>query len=66
MFPVMLWGAVILRKRYSWRDAGLALAITAGAFMFFSLGPTASRCTPSGRLTLMCLGFALSAYVWPA
>jgi hypothetical protein len=43
MFPVMLWGAVMLRKRYTWRDAALAVAITGGCFAFFTLGPTASR-----------------------
>lgn len=44
MFPVMLWGFFILRKKYGWRDVGLAVAITSGCFAFFSFGPTASRC----------------------
>lgn len=43
MFPVMLWGFIMLRKRYGWRDVGLAVAITGGCFVFFTLGPTASR-----------------------
>jgi adenosine 3'-phospho 5'-phosphosulfate transporter B2 len=43
MFPVMIWGFVILRKRYSGRDVALALAITAGCFVFFMSGPTSSR-----------------------
>ncbi|KIZ01972.1 hypothetical protein MNEG_5989 [Monoraphidium neglectum] len=43
MFPVMLWGFIMLRKRYGWRDIGLAVAITGGCFVFFTLGPTASR-----------------------
>lgn len=43
MFPVMLWGMLILRRRYSWRDVGLALAITGGCFVFFTTGSTTSR-----------------------
>jgi adenosine 3'-phospho 5'-phosphosulfate transporter B2 len=56
MFPVMLWGFLILRKRYGLRDVGLAVAITGGCFVFFTLGPTASRCGGGGggRLCSRC------------
>lgn len=43
MFPVMIWGYFILRKRYTLRDVLLALLITSGCFVFFITGPTASR-----------------------
>jgi adenosine 3'-phospho 5'-phosphosulfate transporter B2 len=43
MFPVMAWGYFILRKRYTARDVLLAIAITAGCFVFFTSGPTVSR-----------------------
>jgi hypothetical protein len=43
MFPAMLWGAAMMRKRYTWQDTALAGAITGGCFLFFTLGPTASR-----------------------
>jgi adenosine 3'-phospho 5'-phosphosulfate transporter B2 len=48
MFPVMLWGFLMLRKRYGLKDVGLAVAITGGCFVFFTLGPTTSRW--AGRL----------------
>ncbi|KIY96912.1 hypothetical protein MNEG_11049 [Monoraphidium neglectum] len=44
MFPVMAWGFLMLRKRYGARDVALAAAITGGCFVFFTFGPTASRC----------------------
>ena len=43
MFPAMLWGAVIMRNLYTWRDTLTAVAITGGCFVFFTAGPTASR-----------------------
>lgn len=43
MFPVMLWGALILRKSYKARDYLLASAVAGGCFVFFTAGPTASR-----------------------
>lgn len=43
MFPVMIWGYFILKKRYSLRDVLLAVCITGGCFIFFMTGPTASR-----------------------
>lgn len=59
MFPVMLWGFIMLRKRYSWRDVGLAAAITGGCFVFFTLGPTASRVAKGAGSSLY--GVALMA-----
>jgi hypothetical protein len=47
----MLWGFIMLRKRYGWRDIGLAVAITGGCFVFFTLGPTASRYARPGQPT---------------
>jgi adenosine 3'-phospho 5'-phosphosulfate transporter B2 len=43
MFPVMIWGYFILKKRYTIRDVMLAVLITTGCFIFFMTGPTASR-----------------------
>lgn len=43
MFPVMVWGYFILKKRYTFKDVGLAVLITGGCFIFFMTGPTASR-----------------------
>jgi len=43
MFPVMAWGFLIAKKRYGARDVAAAAAITAGCFLFFTTGETASR-----------------------
>lgn len=43
MFPVMVWGYFILKKRYTLKDVLLAVFITSGCFIFFMTGPTASR-----------------------
>eukprot|EP00878_Enallax_costatus_P003113 GHUV01003312.1.p1 GENE.GHUV01003312.1~~GHUV01003312.1.p1 ORF type:complete len:397 (+),score=73.20 GHUV01003312.1:156-1346(+) len=43
MFPVMIWGYFILKKRYTLRDVMLAVCITGGCFIFFMTGPTVSR-----------------------
>lgn len=43
MFPVMVWGYFILKKRYTLKDVLLAVLITSGCFIFFMTGPTASR-----------------------
>lgn len=43
MFPVMVWGYFILKKRYTLKDVMLAVLITSGCFIFFMTGPTASR-----------------------
>eukprot|EP00882_Tetradesmus_deserticola_P018823 GHRQ01020215.1.p1 GENE.GHRQ01020215.1~~GHRQ01020215.1.p1 ORF type:complete len:336 (+),score=116.72 GHRQ01020215.1:205-1212(+) len=43
MFPVMIWGYFILKKRYTMRDVALAVCITGGCFIFFMTGNTISR-----------------------
>lgn len=43
MFPVMVWGYFILKKRHTVKDVLLAVLITSGCFVFFMTGPTASR-----------------------
>jgi adenosine 3'-phospho 5'-phosphosulfate transporter B2 len=49
MFPVMVWGYLISRKRYSARDVAIACAITTGCFIFFTTGETASRVAKSSK-----------------
>ena len=39
----MLWGWLINRKRYSWRDVAIATSITMGCFVFFMTGNVSSR-----------------------
>ena len=38
MIPVMVWGALILRRSYNGRDYGRALAVTAGCTLFLMSG----------------------------
>jgi adenosine 3'-phospho 5'-phosphosulfate transporter B2 len=38
MIPVMLWGTVILRKKYGFHDYLVALVVTAGCTIFFLTG----------------------------
>ncbi|KAH8955921.1 hypothetical protein BDL97_07G010900 [Sphagnum fallax] len=40
MIPVMLWGTVILRKKYGFHDYLVALVVTAGCTIFFLTGVT--------------------------
>jgi adenosine 3'-phospho 5'-phosphosulfate transporter B2 len=40
MIPVMLWGTVILRKKYGFHDYLVALVVTAGCTIFFLTGIT--------------------------
>lgn len=56
MFPVMVWGFFILRKRYGVKDVALAVAITGGCFVFFSFGPTASRVAKGGASNFFGIG----------
>jgi solute carrier family 35 (adenosine 3'-phospho 5'-phosphosulfate transporter), member B2 len=49
MFPVMVWGFLIAKKRYGARDVGVAVFITAGCFIFFTTGETASRVAKSSK-----------------
>ena len=34
IIPVMVWGKIILRKTYGWRDYFMAFLVTAGCFLF--------------------------------
>mmetsp|Transcript_20699 Transcript_20699/g.62393 ORF Transcript_20699/g.62393 Transcript_20699/m.62393 type:complete len:363 (-) Transcript_20699:293-1381(-) len=43
MLPVMLWGAVILHKRYRWRDYAIAAAISTGCAAFGLSGSVAAK-----------------------
>jgi adenosine 3'-phospho 5'-phosphosulfate transporter B2 len=48
MFPVMIWGYFWLKKRYSMKEVALAVAITAGCFVFFISGTHTSRVAKAG------------------
>ncbi|KAK9917876.1 hypothetical protein WJX75_009158 [Coccomyxa subellipsoidea] len=43
MIPVMVWGSIMLQKRYKKRDYVLAVAITTGLMLFFLTGPVSSK-----------------------
>eukprot|EP00195_Chlamydomonas_chlamydogama_P011985 CAMPEP_0202894374 /NCGR_PEP_ID=MMETSP1392-20130828/3799_1 /ASSEMBLY_ACC=CAM_ASM_000868 /TAXON_ID=225041 /ORGANISM="Chlamydomonas chlamydogama, Strain SAG 11-48b" /LENGTH=325 /DNA_ID=CAMNT_0049579061 /DNA_START=223 /DNA_END=1200 /DNA_ORIENTATION=- len=43
MLPVMIWGIFILRKRYTLKDFGVALLITAGCTLFLLTGSVKSK-----------------------
>jgi adenosine 3'-phospho 5'-phosphosulfate transporter B2 len=43
MFPVMIWGYFMLKKRYTLKEVMLAVSITTGCFVFFMTGNTTSR-----------------------
>ena len=43
MMPVMIWGIIILGKRYGVKDFGLALLITAGCTLFLMTGEVKSK-----------------------
>lgn len=43
MIPVMIWGIIIMRKRYGFKDFGLALLITAGCTVFLLTGEVKSK-----------------------
>eukprot|EP00201_Polytomella_parva_P014969 CAMPEP_0175059300 /NCGR_PEP_ID=MMETSP0052_2-20121109/12355_1 /TAXON_ID=51329 ORGANISM="Polytomella parva, Strain SAG 63-3" /NCGR_SAMPLE_ID=MMETSP0052_2 /ASSEMBLY_ACC=CAM_ASM_000194 /LENGTH=366 /DNA_ID=CAMNT_0016324833 /DNA_START=253 /DNA_END=1353 /DNA_ORIENTATION=- len=47
MLPVMLWGIVILRKKYGLKDFGLALSITMGCTLFLVTGDIKSKVSHS-------------------
>jgi len=42
MMPVMVWGMIIVGKRYGMRDWAVALAVTLGSTEFMMTGPTSS------------------------
>jgi adenosine 3'-phospho 5'-phosphosulfate transporter B2 len=43
MIPVMIWGILIMRKRYGLRDFLMALAITGGCTLFLLTGDVKSK-----------------------
>jgi adenosine 3'-phospho 5'-phosphosulfate transporter B2 len=43
MVPVMIWGILILRKKYTWRDYGMAVAVAAGCTLFLLTGDLSSK-----------------------
>lgn len=43
MMPVMIWGILIMRKRYGLKDFLLALSITGGCTMFLLTGEVKSK-----------------------
>jgi len=65
MIPVMLWGILIMQKRYGFKDFGVALLITAGCTLFLLTGEVKSKASTSladssmWGVLLMCgyLGF---------
>jgi hypothetical protein len=43
MIPVMIWGILIMRKRYGLKDFLMALAITGGCTLFLLTGDVKSK-----------------------
>lgn len=43
MIPVMLWGILIMRKSYGWKDFSVAFAITSGCTLFLLTGNIKSK-----------------------
>jgi solute carrier family 35 (adenosine 3'-phospho 5'-phosphosulfate transporter), member B2 len=43
MIPVMVWGTLIMRKRYGAKDYGVAAAVTAGCTLFLLTGDITSK-----------------------
>lgn len=43
MIPVMIWGTVIMRKRYNHKDYGVAALVTLGCSMFIMTGEVTSK-----------------------
>mmetsp|Transcript_15986 Transcript_15986/g.40780 ORF Transcript_15986/g.40780 Transcript_15986/m.40780 type:complete len:356 (-) Transcript_15986:180-1247(-) len=43
MVPVMVWGTIILLKKYSWKEYVMALAVTGGCTMFIISGDVKSK-----------------------
>ncbi len=48
MIPVMIWGILIMRKRYGFKDFGAALVITAGCTLFLLTGSVKSKASATG------------------
>lgn len=47
MLPVMIWGILILRKKYGWKDFAIAFIITGGCTMFLLTGEVKSKVSSS-------------------
>lgn len=47
MIPVMIWGILILRKRYGLKDFSVAVVITAGCTLFIMTGSVKSKVSKS-------------------
>ncbi len=43
MIPVMIWGSVIMRKKYNSKDYGVAAAVTLGCSLFIMTGEVTSK-----------------------
>ncbi len=43
MMPVMIWGIIIMKKRYTLKDFGIALAVTGGCTLFLLTGEVKSK-----------------------
>jgi len=50
MMPVMIWGMIIVGKRYGLRDWSVALAVTLGSTEFMMTGPTSASSTESNSM----------------
>ncbi len=49
MIPVMLWGILILAKRYGIKDFGMATLVTIGCTLFLMTGEVKSKVSTVGR-----------------
>jgi solute carrier family 35 (adenosine 3'-phospho 5'-phosphosulfate transporter), member B2 len=63
MFPVMIWGMLILRKRYQVKDFAVAVAITAGCAMFILTGPFKSKRAPDNNDAGLFGGLLMLGYL---
>ena len=43
MIPVMIWGSIIMRKKYNSKDYGVAAAVTLGCSLFIMTGEVTSK-----------------------
>lgn len=60
MIPVMVWGTIIMRKRYNAKDYGVATAVTAGCTLFLMTGEIKSKHAGADSSTfgiLLMLGY---------
>jgi adenosine 3'-phospho 5'-phosphosulfate transporter B2 len=59
MFPVMVWGILMLRKKYQLKDYAIATAITMGCTMFVLTGDVKSRASNTDNFFLYGGGLML-------